>query len=285
MVSWFPLWMHIRWLLVGCRCLVSCSAYYKSPGLEVVDRLDRSLRDIVGKIDKGVPEFTANLDANMKHLVEGLEFYQKLDPNDRSDQVNSFLGAGKAEGIRLDLAQKAVLAGEAAEYAKLLKHKNYDDRIAAVSQVKAVSELYEANYQKARKLVRMPKAATTDSDMTDIAEATLGNPKYDYVGDIKRMVINTEKTRRSKKTTQATIDNIDVSSSGKITATGTETTYFYEWDQFQVATVEPEGDKFYIFYSMLKNFSSGGPTTPLNKWIISSRHQSSEIPAENIDLD
>lgn len=250
-----------------------------------VDRLDRSLRSIVGQIDKDLPKFTMGLDVALKHLTDGLEFYKNMDPTDPDQQTNHFLAQGRADEVRKKLTQDAVFAGEAAHYAKILKHKNFEQRVAIENQVKSVSALYEVNYQKARQLIRLPEAATTDSDLVEIAEETLGNPKYDYVGDIKRMVINLEKTHRSKKTTQATIDNIDISLSGKVTATGTETTYFYEWEQFQVATVEPVEDKFYIFYSMLKQFTSGGPTTPLNKWIISSRHQSSEIPEENINLD
>ena len=160
-----------------------------------------------------------------------------------------------------------------------------EQRALLLKKANEVSAQYEANYEKARGLVRLPKPASTNTDLIEIAKETLANPKYDYVGDIERLVINAEKVSRTKKTSEASFDKIDVSLSGKVTLSGTETTYFYDWDQFQVATAEPEGGKYYIFYTTLKYFRSGASTTPLNKWIISSRLQGSEIPKENIDLD
>ncbi len=86
----------------------------------------------------------------------------------------------------------------------------------------------------------MPQAATEDAKLTAIAQKTLAN--YDYVGDVKRLVINTEKAHRTKTTSEEKFNDIDVSLSGTVTLTGTKTTYFYEWDEFQVATAEPVGD-------------------------------------------
>lgn len=135
-------------------------------------------------------------------------------------------------------------------------------------------------HKKALERVRMPKVATQDPALTAIARETLG--KYDYVGDIKRLVINTKKRHQTKETSEDKYDDVDVSLSGTITLTGTKTTYFYEWDEFQVATVEPVGEKHYVFYTTLKHFTRGASTTPLNRWIISNRLQSVEIPEDNI---
>ncbi len=156
----------------------------------------------------------------------------------------------------------------------------YRERLTLVKEIEAVTALYEANYQKARRLVRMPEAATDDPELVDIARKTLAN--YDYVGDIKRLVVNTKKVHRSKETSEDEYDDVDVSLSGTVTLTGTRTTYSYEWDEFQVATAEPVEDAHYIFYTTLKYFTKGDSTTPLNKWIVSARLQSCEIPEENI---
>lgn len=249
-----------------------------------VDRFDRALRGTVATIDKSVTDFTANLDYSVKSEMDNLSFYSDMDPSDPLQQSNNFLSKGRADEIRKDLAAKRLLISEAAEYARLLKHENYTERQGQLTRMQEISDLYEQKHAKALELVRMPKAATTDSDLLKIAKETLENPQYEYVGKIERLVINTEKTHRSEDTSEAKIDKIDVGAGGKVTLSGTETTYHYEWDQFQVATVEPEDGKFYIFYSTLKNYSSGDSTTPLNRWIIASRLQDSEIPSENINL-
>ena len=246
-----------------------------------VVRIENGLADLVRKIDQGLEEFTSQLDHRVGAMENDLSFYDDYDPTDRNQQANHFLSEGRADEIRAELARKLRTAMEAASFAQKLSHDSYDQRVALVNKVQATADRYEANYQKARELVRMPKAATKDSKLTKIAKETLA--QYDYVGEIKRLVINTEKQHRTKETSEEKYDDIDVSLSGTITLTGTKTTYFYEWDQFQVATAEPVGDKFYIFYNTLKYFTSGASTTPLNRWIISGRIQSSEIPPENIN--
>jgi hypothetical protein len=253
--------------------------------LQDVDRFDRYLREVVSNIDNSVHSFTANLTHTVQFESENLAFYDNLDPTDPQQQMQHFLVAGRADEIRQEIAKKHLLVSEAAEYAQLLKHDNYEERVALLTRIEDVANKYENNHKRALELVRMPKAATTNSDLTDIALNTLKNPKYEYVGEIKRLVINSDKVHRSQKTTEAEFDKIDVSLSGTVTLSGTETTYFYEWDQFQVATAEPVEDKFYIFYTTLKYYTSGAERTPLNQWIISGRIQGSEIPEGNINLD
>jgi hypothetical protein len=286
--------------------------------LQDVDRLQRSLVGLVKGIDTEVKTFGEHLDRVVAGVKEGLAYYREFDPADRSDQANHFLSAGRADEIRARLAKDKQTATEAAHYAKLINDPayqkrlalakkapataetraqgaedqpvqdakpvndpTYQERLALLKEVEATAALYEANYQKARALVRMPKAATEDAELIAIAQRTLAN--YDYVGDVKRLVINTEKAHRSKETSEEKYDDIDVSLSGTVTLTGTKTTYFYEWDEFQVATAEPVGDAYYIFYTTLKYFTSGATTTPLNKWIVSARLQSCEIPKDNIN--
>jgi len=253
--------------------------------LKDVDRLDRSLRGIVGKMEQDVKTFSANLALAVKHASETLPFFDAFDPTDSLQQTKHFLSEGRADEVRKSLADTELLFSEAAEYSKLLKHKDYEQRLTLLEKARKSSDLYEDNYRKAMELVRLPEAASTDSDLLEIAEETLGNPRYDYVGDIKRLVINTDKTTRSKETSQSKFDKLDISLSGDITLSGTKTTYFYEWEEFQVATAEPVKDKFFIFYTTLKKFTKGSNTTPLNRWVIASRLQGSEIPEDNIDLD
>jgi len=250
-----------------------------------VNRLERSLRGIVGKIDGGLKQFTQNLDLSVQNVAKSLAFYRKFDPADSNDQSNHFLSEGRAEVVRGEFVEKAVLVGEAAEYSKLLKKHNYKDRVALLGSIEVEARLYEANYEKARELVRMPKEASTDSDLADIAEDTLEDAGIEGYDEFERLVITLDLESRSKETSEAKFDKIDVNSSGKVTLSGTKTTYFYDWEEFQVATAEPIGDIYYIFYTTFKKFTKGASTTPLNRWIVSGRFKGSEIPYDNIDED
>lgn len=249
--------------------------------LNDVDRLERSIVGLVNNIDDALTKFKDHLRIQIPHIKDTLSVYREYDPTDRNDQSNHFLGVGSAEENRARLAEFKQNVSEMAQFTQLLKDPLYDESVALANEIQATIDQYEQNYQKAKELVRMPDAATKDSKLTTIAKETLAN--YDSVGTINRMVINTEKVHRSMETSESQYDDVDVSLSGTITLSGTKTTYFYEWDQFQVATAEPVGDKHYIFYNTLKYFTSGASTTPLNKWIMSGRIQGSEIPESNIN--
>ena len=250
-----------------------------------VDRLGRSLQDIVREIDSNLDSFANNLNHGLSFVDQNLAFFASFDPTDRQHQLKHFLAEGCADEVRAALLADEVLVSEAAELSKLLKHDNYQERLDLLQRVKNGKQQYEASYKKSLELIRMPVAATTDAELIRIAKETLDNKRYEYIGDIKRLVINTEKVHREKQTSDVEYDKVDVSLSGDITLSGTETTYSYAWDEFQVATAEPVGEKYYIFYTTLKYFTSGSTTTPLNKWIISGRIQASEIPEANIGLD
>jgi len=253
--------------------------------MQDVTRLESGLIGTVTKIDSSLQTFSANLAEGMKHIPRTIDRYNTYDPANTDDQRQHFLFEGRADAAREELARDRITVSEAAEFDKLLKRETYKDKIKLLLQLDAAAIQYESNYKTALKLVRMPKYVTSDAELVEIAKQTLADPKYEYIGDIKRLVVNTEKVNREKQTSNVEYDKVDVSLSGDIKLSGTETTYFYAWDQFQVATAEPVADKYYIFYTTLKYFTKGSGTTPLNKWIISDRIQGSEIPVENIALD
>ncbi len=248
-----------------------------------VDRLERSLVEFVRDIDTELEQFGIGLQNAVGHIEEGLRFFESFDPLDPNHQIKHFLGEGEADELRQRLAQFRRDAQEIAEYAKLINDPAYPQRLELVALGQATEERFESDFRKALAAVRMPKPASKDSKLIDIARQTLAN--YDYIGTIERLIINADKVRSSKETSEAQYDKIDVSLSGDITLTGTKTTYFYEWDQFQVATAEPVGDRYFIFYNTLKYYVSGASSTPLDKWILSARIQGSQIPKENIRKD
>jgi len=250
-----------------------------------VDRLRAAFSDNVRSIDASLQQFSANLDLNVEHVADTIGHVDQLNPEDPNDQTNGFLGAGHAAEIRARLEQARQLAAVAVAYDTLLQR---EEQLAPhqkmLGRVEAAQADYAAKYQRARNLVRMPKAKSTDRALVAIARETLANPAYE-VGEIRRLVLNTDKVHREKKTSEQQFDKVDVSLSGTVTLSGTETTYSYAWDEFQVATAEPVGDTFYIYYNTLKYFTSGATTTPLNRWILAGRFQGSEIPEANIDQD
>ena len=248
-----------------------------------VNSLIHGYQQSIRNVDQSLEQFKANIDTQVNHLSSTLDYFASLNPADSDDQIKGYLGKGAEQESLKRLAETRQLAASAVTFSSILKRPELAMHEQVLKRVDQAIADYKANRQKAMSLVRMPKAATTDKKLLAIAKQTLANPKYE-VGDIKRLVINSDKNHYEKETSEDKYDKADISLSGDITLTGTRTTYFYSWDQFQVASAEKSADgKHYIYYSTLKFFTKGAPTTPLNRWIMSGRIQGSEIPEANIN--
>ena len=250
-----------------------------------INRLANALNTIVGKVDGSLQQFSADLDFGIQQIPPVLQAYAEYNPADDLHQNKFFLGEGVAEERRQVLLNYQLLVSEAADFDKQLNRPTQQQRLALLQQVNDSLTNYDAKYQQALQQVRLPKPASTDPELLKIAEQTLNLEKYTDIGPIERLVINAPKVHREKESSDVEYDAVDVSLSGTVTLSGTKTTYFYAWDEFQVASVEPVADKYYIFYSTLKYFTSGAQTTPLNKWVVAARFKGSEIPQQNIALD
>lgn len=249
-----------------------------------VNSLIRGYNENIRNVDQSLEQFKVNLHSQVNHIADTLAYFDALNPADSNQQINAFLGKGAAAENRARLAETKQLAEAATGFSKLINSSNFNDYNAILSRVNQTSQTFEANLEKASKLVRLPKPASTDRSLLKIAKETLSNPNYD-IGEVKRLVINSQKNHYEKETSEDKYDSLDVSLSGDITLTGTRTTYFYSWDQFQVATAEKgEDGKHFIYYTTLKLFSKGAPSTPLNRWIVAGRIQGSQIPEANIEL-
>ncbi len=250
--------------------------------MQNVDSMQQAHRRNIQIIDDSLRQLTQNFDANIRHIEDTLNVFSALDPTSRKDQQSGFLGEGnRADRLAmLDRHDQMVAAAQA--YHELTGSGQADNWKLLAARLSAARLDYQADSAQALKLVRMPEAATDDGDLEDVAEDTLENPKYG-VGEIERLVINADKTHHTRESSEVEYDEVDVSITGKVTLSGTQTTTFYEWDQFQVATVEQEGDQYFIYYNTLKYFTSGASTTPQNKWILSNRFRGTEILEDNID--
>jgi hypothetical protein len=148
----------------------------------------------------------------------------------------------------------------------------------------AAIEHYKSQRIQALQFARMPKAASTSKELLKIARQALMNDDSG-AGKILRLVINSDKVEKESESSKIDIDDVDVNASGDLTMSGTQTTTRYKWQQFQVASAEPVGSKYYIFYYTLKYYFAGSTSTVLNRWLVKGRLQSSEILKENIERD
>ncbi len=196
----------------------------------------------------------------------------EIDPADRDQVQNRILGQGNFDGNlnRLRKYQNGVKI--AALWDNLMQVEDHPDRVAQAAKVEKAIGYLQKLAVDCLDQVRMPQAASTDEGLLKIAGDTLKASDYKVAG-WESMVINVDKARREKR--EAYIR-------GESANSASVEYYHYVWDQFQVTTAEREGDKVWLYATTFCNYSSGGSTTPLNRWFVSGRIQLTPILPENI---
>ena len=105
-----------------------------------------------------------------------------------------------------------------------------------------------------------------DSELRKIAQQVMTDKQYRFPKPV-RIIVNAPK--RSSGKDHYTIDfgerSIEKSA--------------YRWDEFQVATIEKEGDQYFLYYNTLLNYEVGPHTVPTGKWVLGPRHKSAPISA------
>ena len=107
-----------------------------------------------------------------------------------------------------------------------------------------------------------------DNSLKKIATQVLALEKY-QVGEIHRLIITSKIFRRDRKDTRFFNDRLE--------------TTVRAWEEFQVCTVEKEGEKYFVYFNTLRKFSRGDTTTPIDKWILSIRFKAGQILKEQLD--
>ena len=192
-----------------------------------------------------------------------------------------FLKADQVSQATALFAESNALAQSSIDLAQALKQ---DHSIAsqAMQTIKQAEQSFNANATIALKSSRLPKPASNDSEMQGIAAQVMKVPRYKF-GEFGPIILTTnEIVDRESKSSEIEIDDIDVSLSGDVKMSGTETTWTYRWKEFRFATPIKDADgTWYIWWITAKNYSSGSSITPLNQWVAGKSMQGNPILPAN----
>ncbi|MEZ5739812.1 MAG: hypothetical protein R3E68_10375 [Burkholderiaceae bacterium] len=189
-----------------------------------------------------------------------------FDPSDKHLLRNNLLGEGQYEKLQATLREARAALAQGEVINKALGKPQPPEAATAKVRLDDYEARIDKLYTSMLAEIRMPKPRSTDPKLLAVAAEALSQEKYGYKWE--RMVINSDFT--SRKESRAWWSG------------GVATIADYDWDEFQVATAEKVGDKTFIFYNKLHFYRSGSSKTPLNRWIINQRFQSSQILPENI---
>jgi hypothetical protein len=223
------------------------------------------------RIAENVGYVTDITNGQVVSALEFAKFIRSTDPDDQDQITNRVLGEGALERAAAQFAAGFEAIGLAAILDEALKPGDAPDRTSQRGTLEAAQAHLQQLAAKGLEQVRLPRAATEDPELLRIAKEVLADPKSGAHA-VRRIVVNANKVRREKK--EGTITPGTVSATVEV--------FHYVWDEFQVATAEQVGQEFWIHYTTLKFFHSGGSRTPLQRWVISGRFKSTPILEANI---
>ena len=234
-------------------------------------------------VNEALQKTGANLKSQFKAQDSELAYYRELDPDNEKDRMNAFLQEGSEARIYGELDRQLAFAKSVVAYQKAFGKEPTPVSAARVTEIADLRKTYAENRRKALGDSKLPEPKSTDAERIAIAEKILAEPSYEY-GEHGPIVLTTERiVERTKTVSRAEIKDVDVSLSGDITLSGTETTWNYAWEEFKFATPikEDGGDEWYIWWITAKKFSSGWERTPIGRWVSGGATKGSVILREN----
>ncbi len=234
-----------------------------------LDRLQSFANSILSDVEGALGETVATLKTRFADQDGSLAYYRDLDPANEKHRMTAFLAEGVEAEIYGGLDRHLAFARSVVAYQRAFGKEPTAASTARVDEIMALREAYAEKRSQAIGASKLPEPKSTDAERIAIAEQILAEPRYEF-GRHGPVVLTTKDiVERQKTLSRAEIKDVDVSLSGNITLSGTETTWNYAWREFKFATPikESDADTWYIWWITAKNFSSGWERTPIGEWV------------------
>lgn len=246
-------------------------------------RLQRHAENIIRHIDEAVQETNNNLRGQFEIQNRELTYYRELDPQNPTHRSNAFLAEGAQERIYGQLQAHAARAESIAAWQRAFGQQPVQSVVARIKEISALHEKYRQHREQIVGASTLPEPANTDPRQLEIAREILANPIYGFGKHGPVVITSREITDHEREVSRAEIREMDVSLSGTVTLSGTETTWQYRWQEFRFATPiqDATSGNWHIWWITARNYSSGWEKTPINRWISAATVQGDLIPEKN----
>lgn len=245
-----------------------------------VDRLQRNSRAALQQLQQGYEQMAADLKTRLAQIENDVLTRFREDPaGEKSWVYLRKSAAGEAAQVYAD----ALAQARSSLYLEKALGRDASAAEAVIAKIEQAQKDFAANRTAALKASRLPTAKSQDKKLLAIAREIVRNPKYQF-GEHGPIVLTTAQVvDRERKDSEIEIDDAEITLSGDLKMSGTETTWTYKWQEFKFAVPlkEADSDDWHIWWITAKNFSSGGPKTPLNDWISGGTTQGNLILKNN----
>ncbi len=242
-------------------------------------RLQQHAIAVQQQVQENYQSMSDNIKNQLQQKLEQVTNRWQEDPE--GDKKWVFLQADQVAQAPQLFAESNSLAQSSINLEKALQ-QDHSLASQALKTIGAAEQAFSANAKQALQASRLPQPVADDDDMLAHAELILTKPRYEF-GEFGPIVLTTAKIiERENKSSEIEIDDVDITSSGDIKMSGTETTWTYRWQEYKFATPIKEKDgTWYIWWITAKNYSSGSSITPLGEWIAGKSTKGNPILASN----
>jgi hypothetical protein len=246
-------------------------------------RLQRLAESTIRRIDEAVQETQAHLLARFEGQHRELDYYRNLDPANQHHRMNAFLKAGAVEDVFAEFDRQQAFTQSVAAWQRAFGQQPGESTLARLAEINSLRQRYADNRRDLIGDSRLPEAASTDEQRLSVAREILSNRAYGF-GRFGPVVLTTpDIVDREREVSRAEIREFDVSLSGEVTLSGTQTTWAYRWQEFRFATPIQDADSgdWHVWWITARNYSSGWDKTPIGRWVSGTAVRGELIPEEN----
>ena len=245
-----------------------------------VDRLQRNSQAALQQLQQGYEQMAADLTSRLTQIENDVLTRFRVDPSGERAWIylrkESVAEADRTFADALAQARSAVFLEESLG-------RDASAAKAVIAKIEQARQAFTDNRSAALSASRLPEAKSRNKEMLAIAKKIVENPKYEF-GEYGPIVLTTgEVVERERKDSEIEIDDADITLSGELKMSGTQTTWTYKWKEFKFAVPLKEAgtDDWHVWWITAKNFSSGGSRTPLNTWVSGEATQGNRILRKN----
>lgn len=247
--------------------------------LDDVKRMQQHAIQMQSTVQNNYQQMSSSLNNSLQHINQQLSTRWQEDPE--GDKKWLFLQADQVQQAQqlFDEARAIINSSLALEQALQQDH-SLATQVA--QKLEQAEQAFQDNAQRALQASRLPEPVSDNDDMINIATQIIKKPSYEF-GQYGPIVLTTEAiVERENKSSEIEIDDVDVTLSGDLKMSGTETTWTYRWQEFKFATpIKHDDGRWYIWWITAKKYSSGSSVTPLGQWVAGKSMQGNPILESN----
>lgn len=246
-----------------------------------IKRLQNYAQSLLKQVGSNYKQLADQLESRLVQIEN--DVLTRFQENPDSDKRWVFIGKGRKQAALSLFDESRAVAQSSINLESALGRKATHAE-SVLNKLTQAQQDFLKKYQIALEGSRLPEAKSNDSKRLKIAQSVIEKPRYKFGEHGKIVLTSANIVERERKDSEIKIDEAEITLGGDLKMKGTEKVWTYKWQEFKFAVPlkDKETNRWYIWWITAKNFSSGGPRTPLHEWVSGKATQGNPILEKNL---